>query len=86
MPPVRVHDEKHDDPDPDADFRDVDAEAAEGQIEPEDEADTTPIHSEFADDGDDEAFAELNAALAAEEPDETVVPENPKRGLFRRRS
>jgi Protein of unknown function (DUF2510) len=53
--------------------------------------DTTPLHSEFADlsdpDGsDDEAFAELNAALAAEEPDETVEPEKPKRGLFRRRS
>ncbi len=82
MPPVRGHEELHDD----ADFRDVDAEAAEGQIEFEDEADTTPIHSEFADDGDDEAFAELNAALAAEEPDETVGPEKPKRGLFRRRS
>jgi hypothetical protein len=90
MPPVRGHEGKHDDADPDADFRDVDAEAAEGQIESEDEADTTPIHSEFADpsedDGDDEAFAELNAALAAEEPDETVGPEKPKRGLFRRRS
>jgi len=77
---------RHDPPD-DADaFRDADAEAAEGQIE----VDPAPIHPEFADlsgdGGDDEAFAELNAALAAEEPEETEAPGQPRRRLFRRRS
>ena len=74
-------------------FRDADAEAAEGEIGPEDEVDPAPIHPEFADPsgdgGDDEAFAELNAALAAEEPEETEEAEEtekPRRGLFRRRS
>ncbi len=47
-----------------------------------------PIHLEFADpseleEGDGDTFAELDAALAAEEPDE---PEKVKRGLFRRHS
>ena len=71
-------------------FRDADAEAAEGGIGSEDEVDTAPVHPEVADpsgDGDDdEAFAELNAALAAEEPDEPEETEKPRRGLFRRRS
>jgi len=74
-------------------FRDADAEAAEGAIESEDEVEAAPVHPEFADPsgdgGDDEAFAELNAALAAEEPEEpeeTAEPDKPRRGLFRRRS
>jgi hypothetical protein len=86
--PARVHEDPE--ADLDAGLREVDAEAAEGQVEPEDEADTAPIHPEFTDlsedGGDDEAFAELNAALAAEEPDETAGPERPKRGVFRRRT
>jgi hypothetical protein len=77
-PPVEVLDD-------DADFRVVDGEAAE-----EDVKEIAPIHPEFAelseDGSDDEAFAELNAALAAEEPDEMVGPEKPRRGLFRRRA
>jgi Protein of unknown function (DUF2510) len=52
--------------------------------------DVEPVRAEWAhpadeDGSDDETFAELNAALAAEEPDETDEAEAPKRGLFRRR-
>ena len=71
-------------------FRAADAEADEGAIEPGDEADPTPVHAEAADTsgdgGDDEAFAELNAALAAEEPEENEGPDQPRRRRFRRRS
>jgi hypothetical protein len=50
-----------------------------------DEVDAEPVHAEFAELGDegDDAFAELDAALVTEEPDQ---PEGSKRGLFRRRS
>lgn len=61
-------------------YADADTDAvAEGAVE-----DIPSVHSEWVEpsDDDDEAFAELNAALAAEEPDEVDAP---KRGLFRRR-
>jgi hypothetical protein len=60
-----------------------------------DAVDHEPTHAAFDDDsgqGDDDAFAELDAALAAEEADhadeveEPKKPKKPKRGLFRRRS
>jgi hypothetical protein len=65
--------------------------------EPDDVDDQDPIHEEFAgptddgaadvDDGQDEdgAFAELDAALVAEEPEDSQEPES-KRRFFRRRS
>ncbi len=64
----------------------VPAELNDERIDLEDEADTEPIHEEFADpsedDDEDGAFAELDAALAAEEAEE---PETSERRLFRRR-
>ncbi len=49
--------------------------------------DVEPIHMEFADpsageENEGDPFAELDAALADEEPDE---PDKVKRGLFRRK-
>jgi len=80
MPPAGLD---RDDPDGDGAF----AELNDERIDLEDEADTEPIHAEFADpseeDDEDGAFAELDAALEAEEPEES---KKPKRGLFRRRS
>jgi len=68
-------------------FREADAEAAEAQTESGDEVDPAPIHPEFADlSGDDEDLAELDAALAAEEPEEAEETGQPRRRLFRRRS
>jgi hypothetical protein len=76
-------------------YADADTEAvAENRVRGDDVEDVQPLPAQLAnssdDDGsDDEAFAELNAALAAEEPDETEEAEEPekaKRGLFRRRS
>ncbi|MGO9455513.1 MAG: DUF2510 domain-containing protein [Acidimicrobiales bacterium] len=71
-----------DDPDGNGAF----AELNDERIDLEDEADTEPIHEEFADpsedDDEDGAFAELDAALAAEEAEE---PETSERRLFRRR-
>ena len=63
-------------------FAEADSEAATSDTI-EDETGTTPIYSEFPDlsdpDGaDDEAFAELNAALASEEPEAAEEPEKPK--------
>jgi hypothetical protein len=78
-------------------YADADTEAvAENRESDDDVQGTQPLPTQLADssddDGsDDEAFAELNAALAAEEPDETEEAdepeeaEAPKRGLFRRR-
>jgi len=81
---------RHDPVDDDDAFRDADAEAAEGQTGSEDEVEPAPIHPEFADPsgdgGDDEDLAELDAALAAEEPEEAEETGQPRRRLFRRRS
>ena len=92
-PPAAQVQQDRPDADADADdaaFREADAEAAEGPTGPEDEVDPAPIHPEVTDlsgDGaDDEDFAELNAALAAEEPEEAEGPGQPRRRLFRRRS
>ncbi len=55
---------------------------AEARIDHGEQTDTEPVHRELSDaldEEDDGAFAELDAALAAEEP------ETSKRGLFRRR-
>jgi hypothetical protein len=72
-----------DDPDGDDAFAELDRDG----IDQADQVNTEGIHAEFADpseqdDGDDDTFAELDAALAAEEAEE---PEKSKRGLFRRR-
>jgi hypothetical protein len=76
-----------DDPDGDDAFAELDRDGIE-HGDQADQVNTEAIHAEFADpseqdDGDDDAFAELDAALAAEEAEE---PETSKRGLFRRRS
>ena len=69
-------------------YADADSEAAAEVNMSDDHVQGTQPVTDWADPsdedgGDDEAFAELNAALASEEPDEADAPN--KRGLFRRR-
>jgi len=73
-----------DDPDGDDAFAELDRPGIE-YVDQADQVNTETIHAEFADpsEQDDDAFAALDAALAAEEAEE---PETSKRGLFRRRS
>lgn len=70
-------------------FRQLDRDGIESEGEGE-QLEREPIHPEFADpsgqDDDDDAFAELDAALAAEEAEESEEPTKPKRRLFRRHS
>lgn len=56
------------------------------EVAPDDEpaVDDEPAHAELDDGDDDGDFAELDAALATEEPER--VPEFGRKGLFRRRS
>jgi len=71
-------------------YADADSEAAAEVNLSDDHVQGTQPVTEWTDPsdedgGDAEAFAELNAALASEEPDETDEPDARKRGLFRRR-
>ncbi len=76
-----------DDPDGDDVFAELNREGTDVR----DQSDAEPIHAEFADRSDvGDTFAELDAALAAEEAEEGEAeaeePERSKRSLFRRRS